>query len=157
MRRIVIKAGTLGTGSALGTNRRRANDNDADADIVEAVQGELTPVSFYGGCIPDSLSHHAVNGSVVHWTRSTIVAGTAVSNSNRPGQHRAGRAAALLGCVAQLWAAFRRERAVARSVSKLSSMSDRDLRDIGIDRGRIAFAVRHGRDHDLKSPERRES
>jgi len=156
MRRIVIQAGTLGTGSALGTKHRRANDNDADADVAEAVQGGFTPVSFYGGCIPDSLPHHAVNGAVVHWTRGTIAAGAVVSNSNRPGQHRAGWATALLGCLAQLWAAFQRERTIARGVSKLSSMSDRDLRDIGIDRGRIGFAVRHGRDHDLKSPERRE-
>jgi len=101
MRRIVVKAGTLGTGSALGTKHRRANDNDADADIAEAVQGGFTPVSFYGGGIPDSLPHHTVNGSVVHWTRGTIAAGAVVSNSNRPGQQRGmgHRAAGLPGAI----------------------------------------------------------
>lgn len=137
MRRIVIKAGKLSAAGALNTKRRRANDND----LAGAVQGEFTPISFR-------------NGVVVRGPRGARAASGPVANSNRPGDHHAGWAAALRHRVAQLWVALRRERAIARAAAKLSTLSDRELRDIGIKRGSIAFAVRHGRD--LKALERRD-
>jgi uncharacterized protein YjiS (DUF1127 family) len=45
-----------------------------------------------------------------------------------------------------LWTYLRREREIARSVAMLSRMDDRTLRDIGMERGQIESAVRHGRD-----------
>jgi uncharacterized protein YjiS (DUF1127 family) len=137
MQRIVIKARTLSAAGALNTKRRRANDNGP----AEAVQGEFTPISFR-------------NGVVVRRPRSARAASGPAANSNQPGDHHAGWAAELWHCVAQLWAAFRRERAIARAEAKLSSLSDRELHDIGIKRGSIAFAVRHGRD--LKASQRRD-
>ena len=137
MRRIVIKAGTLSAVGALNTKRRRANDND----LAGAVQGEFTPISF-------------CNGVVVRGSRGACVANASAANANQPGDHRAGWVAALQHRVAQLRAALRHRRAIARAAAKLSSLSDRELRDIGIKRGSIAFAVRHGRD--LKALERRD-
>jgi len=134
MRRILVKAGTLSAVGALNTKRRRANDND----LAEAVQGEFTPIWFG-------------NGVVVRGPRGASAASAPAANSNQPGEHRAGWAAALQHRGAQLWAAFRRERAIIRATVKLSSLSDRELRDIGIKRSSIAFAVRHGRDRDLKA------
>jgi uncharacterized protein YjiS (DUF1127 family) len=128
MRRIVIKAGTLSAVGALNTKRRRANDND----LAEAVRSEFTPISF-------------CNGVVVRGTRGASAARAPAANSNQSGDHRAGWGAALLHRVAQLWVAFRREQAIARAAAKLSSLSDHELRDMGVDRSSIAFAVRHGR------------
>ena len=54
---------------------------------------------------------------------------------------------AWLGCrMTAFWAYLRREREVARAVAMLSRMDDRTLRDIGMERGQIEGAVRHGRD-----------
>ena len=139
MRRIVVKAGTLGTAGALNTKRRRVTDND----LAESVQGEFTPIS-------------SGNGVVVRGSHGASAASAPAANSNQPGDHRAGWAAALQHRVAQLWAAFLRERAIARAAAELSSLSDRELHDIGIKRSSIAFAVRYGRDHDQKALERRD-
>jgi uncharacterized protein YjiS (DUF1127 family) len=50
--------------------------------------------------------------------------------------------------VKRFWAFLRREREIARAVAELHKMTDRDLYDIGVERGRIVHTVRHGRDFD---------
>lgn len=50
--------------------------------------------------------------------------------------------------VAGFFGFVQRERETAGAISKLSKMDDRSLSDIGIDRGRIEYAGRNGRDLD---------
>jgi uncharacterized protein YjiS (DUF1127 family) len=42
------------------------------------------------------------------------------------------------------WAAYRRRRSERLAVERLRGMSERELKDIGIVRPQIEFAVRHG-------------
>lgn len=42
------------------------------------------------------------------------------------------------------WAAYRRRRAERLTIHRLAQMSDRELKDIGIVRSQIDFAVTHG-------------
>lgn len=43
------------------------------------------------------------------------------------------------------WVFLQREREVARAMAELRKMADRDLYDIGVERGQIEDVVRHGR------------
>jgi len=52
----------------------------------------------------------------------------------------------LLGTLALLTRGFARGGELRRDIKRLSAMDDRMLRDIGISRGDIEHAVRHGRD-----------
>lgn len=48
------------------------------------------------------------------------------------------------------WAAYRRRRAEQRTIEHLHGMSDRELKDIGIVRSQIDFAVRRGLERDRR-------
>jgi uncharacterized protein YjiS (DUF1127 family) len=48
----------------------------------------------------------------------------------------------------RLWAAYRRRRAEQVAIARLNAMSDRQLRDIGISRSQIEFAVKGDLDRD---------
>jgi uncharacterized protein YjiS (DUF1127 family) len=52
----------------------------------------------------------------------------------------------LLAAPARVWAAILSEVEARRAVKELSALDERMLRDIGIERGQIAHACRHGRD-----------
>jgi uncharacterized protein YjiS (DUF1127 family) len=54
----------------------------------------------------------------------------------------------LTGSIVKLLAFLQREYGVRRGVAELSRMDDRTLYDIGIDRGAIEHAIRHGREFD---------
>jgi uncharacterized protein YjiS (DUF1127 family) len=71
-------------------------------------------------------------------------------NPERPHLHPAERRLnALLGSLMsaprRIAAALARELAVRRGMQSLASLDDRLLRDIGLERGQIDYAVRHGR------------
>lgn len=120
MHKVVVKAGTLSAARTLHAKRRRANDNAIDVPAAGAeVRGALTSV---------------VRASPR--TCSPAVARAA---------HDDGLAVIGLRYLARLWAAFARERAIARAASSLAGMSDRQLHDIGIERSEIDLAVRVGR------------
>ena len=120
MHKVTIKAGTLSAARTLHAKRRRANDNVIDVPVAGAhVRGALTSV---------------VRASPR--TGSPTVARVA---------HDDGLVAIGLRYLARLWAAFSRERAIARAASKLAGMSDRQLHDVGIQRSEIDLAVRFGR------------
>jgi uncharacterized protein YjiS (DUF1127 family) len=71
-------------------------------------------------------------------TRPTVVA-------MHPPRHLAARLAAILG----RWWAARMERRLERlAVRDLRAMGDRELRDIGVGRSEVAFAVRAGRERE---------
>lgn len=61
---------------------------------------------------------------------------------------RRSRAGRLIGSIRRFVAFLQHEREVFVAVRQLAKMSDRDLEDIGIERGRIEHVVRHGRDFD---------
>ncbi len=61
---------------------------------------------------------------------------------------RQGWAGWLASQVKRAWVFLQREREIFRAVRELGRMTDRDLYDIGVDRGRIEDVVRHGRDFD---------
>ena len=136
MHKVVVKAGTLNTARTLHANRRRANDNGIDVPVAAGarVYGAFTPVVRAS---PET--------GVPTVVRVAHNGGLPASNTNRSGAFNMGWIAIGLRYLAQLWAAFSRERAVARAASKLASMSDRQLRDIGIQRSDIDLAVRFGR------------
>ncbi len=57
----------------------------------------------------------------------------------------------LLGAVLKAWwAAYQRRRAEQRTIEHLRGMSDRELKDIGIVRSQIDFAVRRGVERDRR-------
>lgn len=51
----------------------------------------------------------------------------------------------LASLVKRAWTFVQREREVARAMAELRKMADRDLYDIGVERGQIEHIVRHGR------------
>ena len=63
--------------------------------------------------------------------------------------HRTGRP---LPRLADIVARIDREWRIARDIGRLEEMSDDELRDIGLTRGDIAHAVRHGRGGDCSAP-----
>ncbi len=60
-------------------------------------------------------------------------------------QHSARRGRGFLH-LGEIFARLRLERRIARDIRRVEEMSDHDLRDIGMHRGDIPLAVRHGRD-----------
>jgi uncharacterized protein YjiS (DUF1127 family) len=148
MRKVVIKAGTLSAASILHKKRRRANENIVDVPLMAGARvcGAIAPVEL------DHPSPHAtvfrtaptVGASTV--MRMAPYGGPLAANSNRSGVS-AGWVATGLRHVARLWAALSRERTIAHAMSKLASMSDLELRDIGVQRSDIEFAVRLGRSY----------
>ena len=149
MNKVVIKAGTLSAAATLHAKRRRANDNVIEVPVAVGAQvcGAFTAVAF---------DHPSPNATVVRASPrsggATVVRAAhgselLASNSNRAGAFGVGWTAIGLRSLARLWAAFSRERAIARAASKLASMSDLELRDIGIQRSDIDLAARFGRSY----------
>lgn len=138
MHRAVVKAGTLSAARTLHTKRRRANDNVIDVPAAARAQvcGAVTPVvrASPGASVP-TVVWVAHGGELL------------ASNSNRSGASSMGWVGIGPRYLARLWAAFSRERSVARAASKLAGMSDLQLDDIGIQRSDIDLAVRFGRSY----------
>ena len=143
MHKVVIRTGTWSAASTLHARRRRANDNIGDVPMAAGAEicGAFTPVTF-GDATVVRASRSPERPTVVR--RITRDCEPLVSNANHPAFEGAQTASAL-GWVTRLWAALWREWTIRRAVSKLESMSDWQLSDIGVQRGDIDFIVRFGR------------
>ena len=157
MRKVDIKTGTLSAAATLHAQRRRANDNVVDVPLAAGAEilGAYTPVIFDDFGAPDTTVVHAspdpITPTIVRAERMMPDSDRLVSNADHPGFEGA-QPASSPGWVAGLWHALRREWMIARAASKLESMSDLQLSDIGVQRGDIDFIVRHGRDAPSRQP-----
>ena len=143
MHNVVIRTVTLSAASTLHARRRRANDNIGDVPMAAGAEicGAFTPVTFGDATVV----HASRNPGMPTVLRSITRDGEPlVSNANPPALEGAQTASAL-GGVTRLWAALWREWTIRRAVSKLESMGDWQLSDIGVQRGDIDFIVRFGR------------
>ena len=138
MHKVIVKAGTLSAARTLHTKRRRANDNVIDVP-------EATGARMSGAFTPVVRASQRTGGTTV--VRVVHGGELLASNSNRSGASSRGWIGIGPRYLARLWASFSRERSVARAASKLASMSDRQLDDIGIQRSDIDLAVRFGRSY----------
>jgi uncharacterized protein YjiS (DUF1127 family) len=77
-----------------------------------------------------------------------VIDNMSIANDNIVPPGRRGWGARAIGQVKRLVAYLERERKIALAVRQLARMSDRDLHDIGVERGGIEHVVRHGRDID---------
>lgn len=88
---------------------------------------------------------HAAFRSLFEWLWTTTMAASVVA------RHLAARLVAGLARLCQVYADRRRRR---RATAELNALSDRDLKDIGVYRSGIGWALAHGRDDWHESPAR---
>jgi uncharacterized protein YjiS (DUF1127 family) len=147
MHKVTLKAGTLSAAKTLHTKRQRANENIIDVPVA----AEAQTFGIFPSVEPDRLSPYTTVVRSSSRTGSPTVVRVAqdgellAANSNQSGVDSMRWIVIGSRYLAGLWAAFSRERAVARAASKLAGMSDRQLHDIGIQRSDIDLAVRFGR------------
>jgi uncharacterized protein YjiS (DUF1127 family) len=70
------------------------------------------------------------------------------NTASRDGGIATGIFGSLAAAAARWWSGYVDRRVERTAIALLQSMSDRQLKDIGLARGQIEYVVRHGRDID---------